>query len=282
MKGSSFYPVLVVVIVFNAFQLTTSLPAQSIWLDNDKGNSIAVEILKPEFAQDDGYTFLSSAIFVSGRYSLDENIVLVAELPFAHSEYEPNIIATVPFDYYYENYNNYETIIGNPYFGIEIRTEELPVFGEFGIRLPLSTEIKHHATNVGSSSDYDRYNAFVPDGFIFTSKGNYCFNYTPNFSNWLRLGPTILFYSKDPELWIYYSEQFKYKHNNVNVIFGLSGRFLVSKSNLQNNQRITHHLGIAASAGFGIIRPGLHFRYPIYGNDLIKFIYGLNFSVQIP
>lgn len=281
MKCSSFCSVLVTVILICTFQQTTSLSAQSIWLDNNQCNSISIEILKPEFESYTEYTFISSAIFLSGRYSLDENIKVVGELPFAHCGYRY-------YDWFYWYTEISETIIGNPYLGVEISGQESPLLGEFGLRLPLTPYDKFYSTTFGAFSDYDRFEAFTPDIVSLTAKGNYRYRYNKVVSYRLRLGPTLWINTArngdDTEMLLDYAGQIEYKDEPVTFIIGISGRFIVSAPNLDFNVRDAHQIGIAGSVGIGSFRPGIHFRTPIDGSlhNFLDVVYGLNLVVQVP
>ena len=61
---------------------------QPIWLGVYNKSFIAVEVLKPTFKDDffNDFTFISSAIFVSGRFSINENMMFVGELPIAYAK----------------------------------------------------------------------------------------------------------------------------------------------------------------------------------------------------
>ena len=281
MKCSSFYSVLVLIITLCTLLITSPLSAQSIWLDQDKNNSIAIEILKPKFDSYTEYTFVSSTIFLSGRHAVNENIILIVELPFAHCGYRY-------YDWWWWDTEISETIFGNPYLGVEVSGHESPVFGEFGLRLPLTPEDKFFSTTFGVFSDYNRFEAFIPNIVSLTAKGNYRYIYNKVVSYRLRLGPTLWIntnrYGNDTELLLDYSGQIEYKDEPVTFIIGISGRFIVSAPNLAFHAKDAHQIGIAGSVGIGSFRPGLFFQTPIDKKSyyLLSIVYGLNLSYQLP
>ncbi|UCC49861.1 MAG: hypothetical protein JSV41_06820 [Gemmatimonadota bacterium] len=107
--------------------LPASAAAQSRWLVPRSDRAVHLEILKPSF--DDGeYTFTTFALFLSGRFAVRDNFVLVGELPFA----------TVGVDF--DDFDESESVTGNIYLGAEFGGTDSPIFGEFGVRLPLTKE----------------------------------------------------------------------------------------------------------------------------------------------
>jgi hypothetical protein len=57
------------------------LLSQTIWVNQGTGKALAVEFLKPSFEGDINTTFTTSAVFLSGRFQISPDIVVVAELP---------------------------------------------------------------------------------------------------------------------------------------------------------------------------------------------------------
>jgi len=66
------------------------LSAQSLWLDGAEGNSLSMEILKPNKSDSlfTGFTAPSGTIFLSGRYAVMKNLLLVGEISIVHGELE--------------------------------------------------------------------------------------------------------------------------------------------------------------------------------------------------
>ncbi|MCI0693368.1 hypothetical protein L0337_15360 [candidate division KSB1 bacterium] len=138
-----------------------SSPAQSIWLDRSQEKTLALEVLRPDFKNEDNEFVRSTnsgwVLFLSSRLPLSRIFYLVGDLPFASGSYE------------YESRrsgfqkSHSESIIGNPYLGVEIVEENVPVFGELGIRLPLTSEDNMLGAITGLYTDMDRLEAFVPN-----------------------------------------------------------------------------------------------------------------------
>jgi hypothetical protein len=180
MQTSKFFLVAGIIMI-GCLIMPLSLSAQSIWLDQGgvEQKSFAIEILKPNFDGDDNTTFATSAIFLSGRIPVS-NLILVAELPFAH--------------FGIKDFDDSQTAFGNPYFGLEIRKQDAPLFVEMGLRAPLASSDldKEDALGVGTLTEFDRAEAFIPDVFAVLGRANYYRKSASDIVFRLRGGPTLL------------------------------------------------------------------------------------------
>lgn len=266
------------VAIFISSLVHSSLNAQPIWLDHGLKNYVAIEILKPNFRGDSNLSFITSALFLSGRFAISERIVFVSELPLAHAG----------FDNDFGGSSDSETAIGNPYFGFEVRTPESPVSVELGLRLPVIPEDKFLVSLVGSGSDFGRFEAFRHDLFLILGKVDFQQKNASNVFTRIRFGPTIWLqtgddFDDDTEIWFDVSIQTGYQGTRVNVMGGLTGRMLVSEEDLNFGERTFYEFGATTSFNLGKTRPGIHLRAPIDENldSLVDFVVGLNLAVQI-
>ena len=286
MQRLIFCYVLPMAILFATLQLTTSLSAQPIWLEQPSGNSIAIEVLKPNFKGDDDFTFISSALFLSGRFSLGGNLIFVGEVPLAHANLDdikivdPSTGETI-FELDFES----ETIIGNPYVGLQFHKPGSNIFTEIGGRIPVTPDDKFSASSIGASADFDRLEAFASDLLAITGKINYHNKNASNLVIRLRGGPTVWIPTDegDTELLLDYSAQVGYEGQQVSVIGGLTGRLIVTEEDLDFGERTFHHLGASASLNLGTVSLGIHFRIPIDEDlsDSIDSVLGLNLVFQL-
>jgi len=129
--------------------LPASAAAQSPWLVPRSDRAVHLEILKPSFDDGDVYTFTTFALFLSGRFAVGDNFVLVGELPFA----------TVGVDV--DGFDESESAVGNIYLGAEFRGTDSPIFGEFGVRLPLTKDADHFGGEFPYMDVVDRGEAFL-------------------------------------------------------------------------------------------------------------------------
>ncbi|MFQ5823225.1 MAG: hypothetical protein ACE5JB_04140 [bacterium] len=249
--------------------LSSSLSSQPIWIDQNQ--TFALEILKPDFDGANNTTLLTSTLFFSVRWPLAEELIFVGELPFAHGELESPESSS-------------EDKLGNPYLGLEIKSEDSRTFLELGLRLPIVSS-SNFATFVGSYSDWDRFEAFTSDIVTIMGIVNFRQKNPSNFFLRLRGGPSILFDTEgeeDPILYTVFSGQLGHESEEFTIEGGLTGRLVVSgEGNL--GERTFLQLGIAASVGLGQVRPGVHFRLPIEDdlNEVIDFVLGFNLGFQI-
>lgn len=173
--------VITVEAVLVGFVFVSPVSAQSFWLAQSQSdeNSITVEFAKPNFEKIFDVTTLTSLWFVSGRFAVGKNIVIVGELPLAYGKIDVDGADS-------------ETVIGNPYGGIEVRKAGSNLFGELGVRLPITADDKPVASFVGTNGDLDRLEAFVPDLFGIVGRVNYQGIHASNVLIRLRVGPAVL------------------------------------------------------------------------------------------
>lgn len=255
--------------------VTPPLFGQSIWLDHTQKKSIAIEILKPTLDGDDNTTFVSSAIFLSGRFTLSPNLLFVGELPFAHHGIDTDFR------------KHTETVIGNPYIGLEFRSPSSPVFAELGVRVPITPDDKGFASDMGIFADLDRFEAFTPDVLTVAGKVNFYRKSDRNIVFRIRSGPSLFINTRrdagdDVELFVDYSAQIGLEGRRVSLIGGITGRLLVTEEDLNFGERSFHHLGAALSLNLVKVRPGIHFRVPIDDDfaEVVDFIFGVNLGIQ--
>ncbi len=286
MKRLIFCYKLQIVILFASLQFTTSLLAQPIWLAQTSDKSIAIEVFKPNLAGDFGFSFMSSALFLSGRFSLGSNLIFVSEIPLAHAHQDDiNIVNPLTGETMFEFDFDPETIIGNPYIGLEFRKPGPGVFAEIGMRIPITPDDKFSAPSFGAMADYDRLVAFAPDLFTITGKINYQNKNVSNLIIRLRGGPTVWIPTEegDTELVLDYSAQVGYEGQLVSIIGGFTGLLIVTEEELGMGERTVHHLGATASFNLGTLHPGVLFRIPIdeFLEASIDFIFGLNLLLDL-
>ncbi|MFQ5640523.1 MAG: hypothetical protein ACE5IR_21285 [bacterium] len=266
----------------------TSLSAQTNWLEHHRGISIAVEFLKPYFV-DSNSSFATSVLFFTGRLSLSQTLTIVGDLPFAYHEYRD--------DFGLARFES-STIIGNPYLGVEIHKQAFPVFAELGFRLPLGTDRdefyeESRATGIGMFTDPDRFEAFTLYDLALTVRLNYRHKLGSDFlvhlrGGWTGGGSVDGEYGPPGFQTLDYSFQLGYRIEHVRITGGLTGRYLLDGSTFHLQKydrrgRTAHQIAVAASLGFGAVRPGVHFKVPVddYLNDEIHFVLGLNLGIRL-
>jgi hypothetical protein len=283
----SLFPRIVVAMTMTsaAMSFPISSPAQSIWLDRRHDKTITLEILKPNFDGEDNTTLATSALFLSFRSPLSKKLHFVAELPFAHSGFE----AINRGESGSTSVDESESTLGNPYFGLEIAGQSSPVFAEIGIRVPFAAEDKLGAVVTGFFTDFDRFEAFLPDLVPITGMLNYYHKEASGLAIRLRGGSSLLInHNKEKnedatEWFLGYSAQAGYESERVSVLGGVTGRANISEGDLDFGERSIHQLGFNASVGLGNVRPGVHFRLPL-DDDLknsLDFVLGFNLGIQL-
>jgi hypothetical protein len=257
--------------------LTLTSQSQSFWLPDtsyNAGHGMCLEILKPFFDDNDDISFLTSTQNLSGRYQVSHKIFLVAELPFAH---------------FNSDFSDSEFSIGNPYLGFVRHKAGQPYFLEVGIRAPLASDEKFNALFVGLFTDYDKAEAYVPDLLTVSIKGTYVKKYNSNFMLRLSGGPTIWQATKDntieddTEALLDYSGHVGYDGSKVRIMGGITGRLVVTESDIDIQERTIHHFGLFGRYKSKNVQPGLLLKIPIDEdlNDIFNFSIGVNLLVNL-
>lgn len=255
--------------------------AQTYFMYPGQGTSVSLEIFKPHF-DDDDYNFLTSLFFLSGQIRTTDRLFVRAEIPISNAD--------ISYDWWwYGDYDVTETMIGNPYLGLEYRmpvpNDNHVLTARFGLRLPIASDDKFGAFRVGNRAAYDRFEAFLPDYFAlnsgigFTATTASGLKFSTDFGA-LLIAPTD---DGDSEVFADYDFALWIPIDNFNLGFGTNGRVLLSEGDLNFGERTINHMCVAGNFDFGKFRPGFHFRAPVdeYLSDVVSFVYGLNFTYQI-
>ncbi len=255
--------------------LTSSLSAQSLWLDPSHERTIWLEVLKPVFEGDDNTTFTSSAFFFTLRLPIGKNVLFVGELPLAHAGIESGFGS-----------DRSENAIGNPYFGLQTGGEAAPYFGEFGVRAPIASEEDASASFIGIFSDIDREEAFIPDLLLITGILNHRYQARSGFLVRLRGGIHVWIPTEsggDSEAWLVYSGQAGYASEQFSIEGGFTGRYSLTAGTGDFGGRTLHQFGFVARIGLGNVRPGVHMRLPLDQDlsDVLDFVFGLNVAIEL-
>jgi hypothetical protein len=239
---------------------------------------VSVEILKPEMEGFLGYSFISSALFLSYRMPISENILFISEFPFAYAHVEYS-------DFPYFEFEETDTKIGNPYLGIELQNMGNSFFSELGIRIPFISQ-DNFATLVGYSSDFDREEAFLSDIVLIEGMVNYHKIFPSNLLIRIRVGPAFWInidsnsYRDESELILKYSIQEGYVSEKFSIVAGLTGMMLTTEGDLDIGERTFHQVGMSTNFGIGKIYPGIQFRLPLE-DTVTDFVIGLHLTVGL-
>jgi hypothetical protein len=172
---------------------------------------------------------------------------------------------------------------------VGIRLNGKQVVTRIGIRLPTASSNDVSALGVGAVSDYDRFEAFLPDVLTaYTSvmgRARVSDQLTINVGG----GPVVSIYTKDTggdqaEVFAQYALLTNFAGNVVTVQGGFTGRALVTESELSFGERSVHQFGLGVTKSSGAFRPGVHVRVPVDNDlsELIDFVVGIHFTVMLP
>jgi len=256
--------------------LPAGAAAQSPWLVPRSDRAVHLEILKPSFKDGDEFTFTTLGVFLSGRFAVGENIVLVGELPFANVGVGDGI-------------DESESAVGNIYLGAEFGGTGSRAFGEFGVRLPLMKEADYFGFVFWLMDPVDRWEAFLHEVASVRAAVNYRYAAPTGLVVGFRLAPVLWIdvgesLADDVELFGLYGAHAGYEAANVAVVGGFSGRAIITEEDADLGERTFHEFVLAASYGLGRWWPGLQMRVPLDEDltDTIGPAFSLSLAVQLP
>ena len=284
--------VLVAAVCLGSFVRPVGLMGQSIWMEPLSDRAVFLELLKPDFETPGDWSLATLAGFLSARWSLGSNIVLVADLPFAYGDYEGQVVSVEPVDTV--PFNESGATIGNPYVGVELRLRDFPVFGELGLRAPLTqgeSFFDEVSAVAGGYADYiDRWEAFLPDVFVVMTAANYAYQFPEGLALRLRVAPVFWIdtaegLKDDSEMFLLYSAQGWHRAKSFIIGGGFSGRWQWTIGQLDLDERTYHQLVLSASwLSDSRFRPGVQFRLPLDDDltrDYYSWVIGLNLQVAL-
>lgn len=247
--------------------------AQPLWLTQDHNKLLAFEILKPGFESQLGTGFTTLSFFFTARLPLTEKASFVGELPLAH--YDPD--ETV--------FLEPQTAMGNIYLGLE--QNSAGGFGEFGVRIPTMPDGKTRAQTVGVASDLDRWEAWLEDAIAIMAFGNFRSYDDVGLGTRARLGASVWIptMGADIELWIPYTLMgfYRDREGQGEVTFGITGRAILTESDLSFDERTYHQLVFAGHLNVGQVQLGAqykHFLDQIINED-VKYVFGFSVGLAL-
>jgi hypothetical protein len=242
-------------------------PAQTLWSRPYEPNQFAVEALVPDAASD--AAALTGATFVTGTFSLSENVEVTGELPVAR--YRPSADGA-----------RTTTAIGNPFVGVGLSSTTVPVLVQIGARLPVA-EV-NPATPIGQAADVGRTSAFRPEEFALSGLLNGRLEVGRYSTLRLRTGlefgsrPSATRPDRERRWRLHYDAQLWREGDRL--ITGLS---FTGQARLSASGSTRHHALVSVMGNWNLVQPGLLVGTSL--NDLFRRgtwtpIVGLTLSVS--
>lgn len=253
---------------------TSNLAAQPLWPDQTIDREITVEFLKPEFEGEDDTDFLTSAIFVSGRFPLNPTIEGEVEVPFSR------------YGISNDRVDRSESAIGNPYIGIRGRLPK--VMYRVGVRLPFASSDDATALTSGRLADNDRFDAFLADELGLSGSVTGPTRLADKVFLDIGGGPLLLVSTEDDggddaEAYARYFLLGRYVGDQFLIKSGFTGQIWLTESDLDFGERSVHQFGLSGALNTGTVRPGLLVRIPLDEDlrDNIDYVVGVNLTVVV-
>lgn len=276
----SFIALILTFLIGGSFLKTSGQP---IWLDRSADKAISLEILKPNFADEEETTFSTSAWFLSGRFAAGNTVSVVGQIPFAIYGRDDNGSS--------ESYNAF----GNIYAGIEIHYPDSPAFAEIGVYLPTASGEGDdvNALQSGLYTEWvDRLEAFAWDIIPVNLMINFYQRHPGGLLLRFRLGPSLWikngddFILDETEVFMLYTAQVGYAAPKFELLTGFGGRWWATAGESAENfgEASWHQLGFSGNIALGNFRPGITFRAPIDDDysELMDFVFGLTLGFNLP
>ncbi len=252
--------------------------AQSLWIPRDGKQALMVEFLRPSLEGIDA-TFFSPAIFLSTRLAFSSSFAFVGEIPY--SRHKSTQFGT-------DFFGNEITIdessstIGNIYLGVEGAALSSPLFGELGVRIPLTSGDEDYAQLTGLVSDVARWEAFFEEAVSIQAGLNVREVTSTQVAYRLRLSPTLVIPTEggvDSELFAIYAWQIGYEGRVARVGGALSGRVLLTEDFGNLGERSANQFEFHADFGPWRIRPGFELRLPLGDlSEAVPVVLGVSIS----
>jgi hypothetical protein len=215
-----------------------TLAAQPIWMERTSPALLSAESLFPGFRGSEELTAVLAHL--SARVPLSDAASLVVDLPYASVKYGLGVFGDVT-----------ESGVGNPYIGVELGAVDDRVFGEFGARFSFRGEDALGGLALaGVTADFDRAEAFIPDILAIQAAINFRGRESSGLAFHLRAEPVFLIYTGDSddvfgdteELLLGYTGMIGYETAQLSIMGGVTGRALITESDLDFGERTTHQL----------------------------------------
>lgn len=220
----------------------SALPAegQTIWSRPYEPNQFAVEVIAPDAPGD--ASALSGATFVTGTFSINNNIEFAAELPMARYGATADGVSS-------------RTALGNPYVGFGFSSTTLPVLVQVGARLPVAPS--NAATRLGEAADVGRTPAFRPEEFAPSLLLNGRLSIGRNSTLRLRTGAQYASRPRtgggtDRDWRLLYESQIWREGDRLLTGFSVAGQATLTKP-----RGTRHHAAISIMGNWRRVQPGL-------------------------
>lgn len=255
--------------------------AQSVWTTPPRhADQISVEWLKPLLNDGDDVSVLTSAFVLSAQITLTDQAMFVGELPIAHARFN-----SLP---QFRDAETPSTSAGNPYFGLEVRSPDAPLFLEVGFRPPTTENPGVLPSAIGSLSDLNRLSAYVVDQIPFQLVGNYYYDPASSpLSAGLRVGPEVFFPATgdaSATMVLTYGAQGWYTDTDgrLRAGVGLTGRWNTGRE-AGFGESSLHHVTTTLQGTFGHVQPGVVVRFPLEASyrEGFEAVIGLTMTVSL-
>ena len=267
---------LLFLVLLSLFSPKDTRAQTSINLYNGGNQEVGLAIIKPSFENDSNLAFFSSVWYLYGRFPVGVNVAILADLPISFVSESGG--------------DESEFMPGNPFLGVEFQRPVSPIYGHFGVKIPLAADDNFSAALFGILADYDNLSAFTTDALpVVLRIGRREITPEGFYSNVL-IGGELIFFTEggfgddtDPELLLTYQALVGYDSGKARFAAGFTGLALATESDGSFAENSIHQIILQVNSVFDQIRPGIVIRLPVDEDfeDLIDFVVSLTLSVDL-
>lgn len=256
----------------------TKARAQGSWVRTGEGaRSFALEVQKPSFEADE-FTFLTTVLVLSGEFPVSDGISAELELPFAHAGFDAPFASS-----------SSSRTFGNPYVGAAFYRDDGSGSLRVGVRLPLAREFgdDDFATGVGVLSDQDRMERFPPDVLSLLGLGEHRSTLETGLTWALHGGGSVMTPTSgrgETEGYLLYGAGIEAPFQAVRLGAGLTGRMIVTESELGLGERTIHQVSFSGRLDRGRVRPAVQYRLPVDDDlgQVLDWVLSLGVEIRAP
>lgn len=238
-------------------------------------SNVSLSLLIPDFDRETGMEISGFVIIARSELNFKEKSYYIFEIPVGHATRPTGFMS-----------NETKMAFGNPYAGLKVGKDKSPFTVEVGMRIPLVSNKRNLAAELGWITDIEHLDAFIPDYFTFKTMFNLRLEATGNLTGEISLGPKVLVYTGDSdcpnetETIIDYGLRGHYQSEKFDVGVGLTGLICLTEDEFMGEDRTINFLKFESGYNTGNTRPGIEIRLPVDEtfDEVLDMILGLNFK----
>lgn len=249
---------------------------------------LSVEMMKPDLRSVTNIDAISSIWYLGGYFPVYGKVISgFAEFPltyYSDDQYSPLA--------YEQRIIDLKFLVGNPLLGLQVGKfgSVTGPYGTIAVRMPIVDEKKIFPIVYGIATDFERFDAFVPNHYsIQIGVGNRFEILSRGYDIRFHIGVTAIgvlpekTVTNDSDYYIKYYGQFWLMFPKINAYFGISGLAFMSENGLTIGERNEQQLTFGFQIKSGQVWPGAFIRVPITDElkRRVNIVGGINLTFAV-